>query len=118
VFVSEVLPDGTAVFLADDTLRARYREDDRKAKLVPKGVVQRYEFNHFPFIARRIQAGSRLRLVFAPLNTLYSQKNYNSGGVVSEETAKDARTVTVQLYHDAQHPSALFVPIAAPASIK
>ena len=111
--VWEVLPDGSAVFLADDTLRARYRAGDRSAKLVPKGVVQRYDFERFPFVARRLQAGSRLRLVFAPLNTLYSEKNYNTGGVVSEETGKDARSVSVRLYHDAQHPSALFVPIAA-----
>ena len=116
--VWEVLPDGSAVFLADDTLRARYRGGDRAGKLVPKGVVQRYDFTRFPFVARRLQAGSRLRLVFAPLNTLYAEKNYNSGGVVAEETGKDAHTVTVRLYHDAQHPSALYVPIAAPASIK
>ena len=49
---------------------------------------------------------------------MYSEKNYNSGGVVAEETGKDARTVTVSLYHDAQHPSSLFVPIAAPSSMK
>ena len=112
VVVWEVLADGSAVFLADDTLRARYRESQREASLVPKGALLRYDFNRFPFVARRLQAGSRLRLVFAPLNTLYSQKNYNSGGVVADETGKDARTVTVRLYHDAQHPSALFVPLA------
>ena len=112
VVVWEVQADGSAVFLADDMLRARYRGGDREAQLVPKGVVQRYDFNRFAFIARRIQAGSRLRLVVAPLNSLYVEKNYNSGGVVADETGKDARTVTVSLYHDAQHPSALFVPIA------
>jgi hypothetical protein len=39
------------------------------------------------------------------------QKNYNSGRVVSDETAKDARTAHVVLFHDAQHPSALEIPI-------
>ena len=48
------------------------------------------------------------------MNTLYSEKNYNSGGVVAEETGKDARTVTATLYHDAEHPSALYLPMAAP----
>jgi uncharacterized protein len=112
--VSEVLPDGSTIFLADDMLRARYRDGDRAAKPVPQGEALRYEFNRFAFVARRIQAGSRLRLVVAPLNSMYSEKNYNSGGIVAGETGKDARTVTVRLYHDAQHPSALFVPIAAP----
>src|SRR5262249_51470638 len=83
--------------------------------LVSKGVVQRYDFDRFTFVARRIQKGSRLRLVVAPMNSLYVEKNYNTGGVVAEETGKDARTVNVTLYHDAAHASALFVPIAAQA---
>ena len=115
VAVFEVQPDGTCVFLADDLLRARYRAGNRAAQLVAKGRTERYDFNGFTFVARRIQAGSRLRLIIAPMNSLYSEKNYNSGGVVAEETGKDARTVTVTLFHDAQHPSALYVPIAVRA---
>jgi hypothetical protein len=48
-----------------------------------------------------------LRLVLTCLNSIYWQKNYNSGGVVSDETGKDAHTAHVTLYHDAEHPSAL-----------
>lgn len=109
----EVQPDGTSVFLSDDMLRARYRGGDDRAQLVRKGSIERYDFERFTFVARRIQAGSRLRLILAPMNSLYTEKNYNAGGVVADESGKDARTVTVSLYHDAQHPSALFVPIAA-----
>jgi putative CocE/NonD family hydrolase len=113
VAVFEIQPDGTNVFLSDDLMRARYRGGDRRPQPVPKGRIERYDFEHFTFVARRIQAGSRLRLVIAPMNSLYSEKNYNSGGVVADETGKDARTVTVTLYHDAQHASALFLPVAA-----
>jgi uncharacterized protein len=116
VTVWEVQPDGSVIFLTDDLQRARYRAGDREAKLVTKGAIQRYDFSRFPFVARRIQAGSRLRVVFAPSNSMYLEKNYNSGGVVAAETGKDAHAVTVNLYHDAQHPSALFVPIAGQAS--
>ncbi len=112
VSVFEIQPDGTNVFLTDDMLRARYRGGDRAARSVPKGMIERYDFNRFTFAARCIQAGSRLRLVIAPMNSLYSEKNYNSGGVIADETGKVARTVTVSLYHGAQHPSALLVPIA------
>jgi len=111
--VFEIQPDGTNVFLSDDMLRARYRAGPRSAQLVAKGRVERYDFERFTFAARRIQQGSRLRLVIAPMNSLYSEKNYNSGGVVADETGKDARTVNVTLYHDARHPSALYVPVAA-----
>ena len=111
--VYEILPDGSSVRLTTDVLRARYRESLREAKLVPKGEVLRYDFNHFTFISRLVRKGSRLRLVLGPINSFYSEKNYNSGGVVAEESMKDARPVTVKLYHDREHPSALYVPIAA-----
>jgi hypothetical protein len=32
---------------------------------------------------------------------------------VADESGKDAKTVTVKLYHDTEHPSALYLPIAA-----
>jgi hypothetical protein len=49
-----------------------------------------------------------------PINSIYSQKNYNTGGVVAEESVRDARTVTVKLFHDAGRPSALYVPFGRP----
>jgi hypothetical protein len=51
-----------------------------------------------------------LRLVIAPINSIYYEKNYNTGGVAAKETVKDARTVKVTLFHDRAHPSTLFVP--------
>ena len=118
VMLYEVQPDGTSVALSSASLRARYRTSTREAHLLTPGKIERYDFDHFTFFARRLQAGSRLRLIIAPMNTLYSEKNYNSGGVVAEETGKDARTVTATLYHDAEHPSALYLPIAAPVAEK
>jgi putative CocE/NonD family hydrolase len=109
----EIQPDGTSVALSSTAMRARYRTSERQPSLVEKGKIERYDFDRFTFVARRVQAGSRLRLIIAPVNTLYSEKNYNSGGVVAEETDKDAHTVTATLYHDAQHPSTLYIPIAA-----
>ncbi len=111
--VHEILPDGGSVRLSTDVMRARYRESLREARLVKKGEVLRYDFDRFTFISRQVKKGSRLRLVFGPINSIYAQKNYNSGGVVAEESRTDARKVTVRLYHDAHHPSALYVPIGA-----
>jgi predicted acyl esterase len=74
--------------------------------------VLRYEFTGFAWFGRRVSKGSRLRLVVRCPNSIYAQKNYNSGGVVAEESAKDARTAHVVLYHDAEHPSALEIPLA------
>lgn len=75
------------------------------------GKIERYEFENFTFFSRRVSRGSRLRLVFECPNSIYTQKNYNSGGVVAEESAKDARTAHVALYRDAEHPTHLELPI-------
>lgn len=112
----EVKPDGSSVFLASDALRARYRKSLRVAEPVRPGAIERYDFRRFNFVARRLGKGSRLRLAIGPVNSMYAEKNYNAGGVVAEESRKDARTVTVTLYHDAARPSALSMPIAAPSS--
>jgi putative CocE/NonD family hydrolase len=112
--VYEIDRDGRSILLATDQVRARYRESQREARLVTTRAPQRYDFDHFAFVSRRIAAGSRLRLVIGPINSIYAQKNYNSGKPVSDETMADARPVTVTLVHDKAHPSALYVPIGQP----
>ncbi len=107
----EILPNGGSVLLASDYLRARFRDSTEKESLVPAGQAVRYDFTAFPWFSRRISKGSRLRLVIASPNSSGVEKNYNSGGVVADETAKDARTAHVTLYHDAAHPSALEIPV-------
>jgi putative CocE/NonD family hydrolase len=107
----EILPDGTSVQLTGDGLRARYRESLSVEKLVSPGEINRYVFDGFTFFSRRIARGSRLRLVLKCPNSIFTEKNYNSGGVVAEETGKDARTAHISVYHDASHPSILELPI-------
>ena len=107
----EILADGTSVELTGDLIRARYRESLAQEKFVKPGEVNQYVFDGFTFFSRRIAKGSRLRLVLNCPNSIYLEKNYNSDGVVAEETAKDARTAHVTVYHDASHPSRLELPI-------
>jgi putative CocE/NonD family hydrolase len=110
VSVYEIDLDGSAILLSTDSIRARYRESLREEKLIRTTEPLRYDFERFMFVSRRIAKGNRLRLVIGPVNSIYSQKNYNSGGIVSEESMKDARPVTVKLFHDQSHPNALYVP--------
>lgn len=115
VSVHEIGLDGGSVRLCTDGLRARYREGLRTPRLIDTTEPLRYDFERFTFISRRIKAGHRLRLVIAPMGRMieatFAQKNYNSGGVVAEESAEGAKAVTVRLFHDAAHPSALYIPI-------
>jgi putative CocE/NonD family hydrolase len=109
--LSEVRFDGSHIRLAQDMLRARYRESLRQEKLVIPGQINCYTFTGFTFFARRIAKGSRLRLVISCPNSIYLEKNYNSGGVVVEESGEDARTAHVTLYHDAEHASYVDLPL-------
>ncbi|MBS0274765.1 MAG: CocE/NonD family hydrolase [Proteobacteria bacterium] len=116
ITVYEIGADGTSILLAYDMMRARYRQSDRVPCLVDTTEPLLYEFKSFNFVSRQVKCGSRLRLVIAPLGRVvafwFPQKNYQGGGVVAAETAADARTVTVSLFHDEKHPSALHVPFA------
>jgi putative CocE/NonD family hydrolase len=107
----EIQPDGTSISLWSDIRRLRYRESLREAKLVKPGEIVKCDFDPGLFVARRLMKGSRLRLVVYSPNSIFWQKNYNSGGVVADETAKDARTAHVKVYHDAQHASAMELPL-------
>lgn len=111
VTVFEILHDGTSILLTQDQLRARYRESLRQEKLVTPGQINRYEFNGFTFFSRRIAKGSRLRLVLNCPNSIYAQKNYNSGSAVEKESGNDARTARITLYHESAYPSFLEIPI-------
>ncbi len=110
----EILPDGGSIELTSASMRARYRESLREAKTVPEGSTEKYVFDNFLFFSRRIAKGSRLRLMVSSINSTGTEKNYNSGGVVAAETGKDARTAHITLIHDAEHPSALELPIVKP----
>jgi putative CocE/NonD family hydrolase len=107
----EIQPDGTSIALWSDFRRLRYRESLRDAKLVKPGEIVKCDFDPGLFVARRLMKGSRLRLVVYSPNSIFWQKNYNSGGVVADETAKDARTAHVKVYHDAQHASSIALPL-------
>ncbi|NIJ35702.1 hypothetical protein FHR22_000351 [Sphingopyxis panaciterrae] len=116
VQIYDIGPDGSSMFLTEQHMRARYREGLRTEKLIDTKAPLRYDFDRFFFVSRLIRKDHRLRLVLRANEGLGWQKNYNSGKPVADETMADARTVTVSLYHDAAHPSALTIPIGQPNS--
>lgn len=107
----EIQPDGTSILLWTDLRRMRYRDSLREPKLVSPGEIVKCDFKPGLFVARQLMKDSRLRLVVTAVNSISWQKNYCSGGVVAEETGKEARTCHVQVYHDADHASAIQLPL-------
>lgn len=110
IHIYAILPDGKSILLTQDRLRARYRTSLFAPKLPQPGKIERYVFDRFPITARLLPKGSRLRLLIRAPNSIFFERNYNSGGRVERETAKDARTATVTIYHDADYRSCLEVP--------
>jgi uncharacterized protein len=110
----EVKPDGTNLFLARGLMRARFRNSLTKEELVTPGAVTEYRIQALNFFNRTIPAGSRLRLMFGPLDSSEYQKNYNTGGDVSKESGKDARTVKIELLGGSRYPTRLELPVLRP----
>lgn len=99
--------------LTSDQLRARYRQSPSRPEPVVPGRAERYEFDRFTWFSRLVSKGSRLRLVISSPNSIYFEKNYNSGGRVESESGRDARVAHVSVLHDATHRGALTLPIVA-----
>lgn len=108
----QIRPDGVSIRLAQDNVRVRYRDSLRTPKPAPLNQVFRIVFPDFQFFARRIERGSKLRLVVHAPNSIYTQKNYNSGGDVGRESGADARPVKVILSQGGRQASFIDLPIA------
>ncbi|HXU30045.1 MAG TPA: CocE/NonD family hydrolase C-terminal non-catalytic domain-containing protein, partial [Thermoanaerobaculia bacterium] len=102
-------PDGTAILIGEDWMRARYRSSLARQELASPGVPfeLRYEL---PFVGRVLPPGSRLRLILRSPNTIFLERNWNGGGVVADESGQDARTAHVTVLHDREHPSRVEIP--------
>jgi putative CocE/NonD family hydrolase len=112
--IYEIRADGGSVLLTQAQMRARYRHSLRKAELVPLNKPEFYDFDNFTWFSRRLEKASRVRLVFDCPNSIHLEKNYNSGGDVAGESGRDAKTAHITLFHDAEHPSLLELPVVQP----
>ncbi len=112
--IYEVRPDGGSVLLTQAQMRARYRHSLRKPELVPLNKPELYEFRNFTWFSRKLEKGSRIRLVFECPNSIQLEKNYNSGGDVAGESGKDAKTAHITLFHDTSYTSELELPVVKP----
>lgn len=107
----EIAADQSIRWLGRDYLRARFRNSFSEEQLARPGQVEPWSFNRFWWTCRRMEAGSRLRLVVGPVDTPDLQKNLHTGGRIGFERMQDARTATVRLHHDRRYPSRLLLPM-------
>lgn len=107
----DVSPDGFAANLADGIVRARYRESTRRrsSPLTPGGAVA-LDIDLWD-LAHTFLPGHRLRLEVSSSNFPRFDRNLNTGHELGADGADDALTAAQQILHDAEHPSALVLPV-------
>lgn len=111
ILLYEVKPDGEVVFLTTDFLRARYRNGLESQDFPVSGTICKYEFKTTYLIVRQLSKGSRIRLILRNLNSPHYEKNFQSGGVISNENFLVAKSGVFKFYHNSAYPSRLEIPI-------
>ncbi len=104
-------PAGETTYIGSDLLRLRYREGLETPKLAKPNEVFFCKFDTPYITALEIEKGSRLVLTIGSLNSMYYQKNYNSGKDVSLETKEDALTAKISIHHSSEYANYVKIPI-------
>jgi putative CocE/NonD family hydrolase len=104
----DVGPDGFAQNLTEGIVRARYRNSQENAELMTPGQIYKFTVDLWA-TANVFRKGHRLRLEVSSSNFPRFDKNLNTG----ENAAVGGKSIpaTNTIYHDAEHPSALILPI-------
>jgi len=107
----DVAPDGTAINLTEGILRARYRESTKDApKPITPGQIYEYKIDLWS-TSNVFLKGHQIRLEVSSSNFPRFDRNLNTGKDAATSVTMVKATNTV--YHDAQHPSALVLPVVA-----
>ncbi len=109
--LSAVDAEGTVTRLVRGALRARYRDSFAEPELLEPGRVYRFTLDCW-HTAVRVPAGSRLRLEVASAWFPFFSRNLGTGGHNETETEFVVARQTV--FHDAERPSHLLLPVIEP----
>ena len=104
----DVWPNGFAQNLTEGILRARYRNSNEKAEWLNPGEVYKLNLNLWS-TSNVFRKGHVLRLEVSSSNFPRFDRNPNTGETVA--TAQRFVSATNAIYHDAEHPSALTLPV-------
>lgn len=106
--VVDVAPDGYAQNLTDGILRMRYRDSPKSQVFMTPGETYKITIDLWS-TSNVFRKGHRLRLEVSSSNFPRFDRNMNTG----EEQATAQKSVPAEntIFHDADHPSALILPI-------
>ena len=104
----DVRPDGTARAINDGILRVRYRRSKSRPVLLTPGEPTEITID-IGATSNVFMAGHRIRLDISSSNFPRFDRNPNTGGAFGEDA--DLRQAAQTIFHDAQHPSRLVLPV-------
>ena len=104
----DVGPDGFARNLTEGIIRARYRNSQEKPEMLNPGQVYKFTIDLWS-TSNVFLKGHSLRLEISSSNFPRFDRNLNTGA--EPEFADKSASATNTIYHDAQHPSVLIVPV-------
>jgi putative CocE/NonD family hydrolase len=108
----DIWPTGFAQRLTDGMVRARFREGMDRPALIEPGKIYHYIIDCWN-TAQVFKAGHRICLEISSSAFPKYDRNLNTGaplGVTTEMAVAEQR-----IYHNAEHPSMLVLPIAPPS---
>jgi putative CocE/NonD family hydrolase len=106
----DVFPDGRAMIITDGILRARFRDSfENPSPLVP-GVIYELAIDLWA-TSNVFMPGHRIRLEVSGSNFPKFNRNSNTGGNISSESADQYKPAINKVYHDGLHASRLILPI-------
>ncbi len=106
--LSDVEPSGYARFLTDGIVRARYRNSTDRAEPIVPGKIYKYTIDLWA-TSNLFKTGHSIRLYVSSSNFPRFNRNLNTGEPNLGATSMEKATQTI--YHDADHPSALVLPL-------
>ena len=104
----DVWPNGLAQNLTEGIVRARYRDSQETPEMMNPGQIYKFVIDLWS-TSNVFRPGHRLRLEISSSNFPRFDRNLNTGQKIGFDSRYVSATNTI--YHDAQHPSALILPV-------
>jgi putative CocE/NonD family hydrolase len=104
----DVYPDGTAWNLCDGIIRGRARNGRGPAELLTPGEVYKFDIDCW-VTSNLFKAGHAIRLEISSSNFPRFDRNLNTGAPIGDDASP--RRASQRIYHDAEHPSHVLLPM-------
>ena len=108
--VCDVHPDGRSINIQESIQRARFASDHSAPSLIPPGDITEFVFD-VGSCCHLFQKGHSVRVDISSSNFPQWDLNLNTGNGVGRDTISDRVVATQFVFHDADHPSRVVLPV-------